>query len=148
MDETPKLFDVIWDNYVELGRVQKTEKQMYVLSLAARQGVKYLNIREFYWRAKDQTWRASMNGMAIPFETPIIDKASKTIKEWYKVLEGFRPLLQEAMEKFPDFPIVDPVNTIYKPPEQGARKHYTKSKGAGKRNGETNGTELPEVPQE
>ena len=44
----------IWDNFKEIGEVRKSDSIKFVIAAAIRDGVKYINIREFYKRKRDE----------------------------------------------------------------------------------------------
>lgn len=61
----------IWDNYEVIGEVQKTDAIKFVIAAAIRDGVKYINVREFYLRKTDEVWRPGRDGITIPIVYPI-----------------------------------------------------------------------------
>lgn len=56
----------IWDNFVEIGEVRKSDGIKFVISAATREGFRYVNIREFYMRKKDGVWKPGRDGITIP----------------------------------------------------------------------------------
>ena len=67
----PKPPKRIWDNYQEVGEVQKSDSIKFVIAAAIRDGVRYINIREFYLRKKDGVWRPGRDGITVPIKIPI-----------------------------------------------------------------------------
>ena len=61
----------IWDNFEEIAEVRKSESIKFVLAAATRDGFRYLNIREFYLRKKDNTWMPGRDGITIPLMAPL-----------------------------------------------------------------------------
>lgn len=97
---------IIWDNYKEVGYVRKGTQVQIVVAAGARDGVKYINIREFY-RTRDNTdWRAGRAGITIPIRIPI-NKGTEIIEPYSKFIEW----LQKTAEVLETFPIYD-VNGI------------------------------------
>ena len=61
----------IWDNFKEIGEVRKSDSIKFVIAAAIRDGVKYINIREFYKRKRDNVWMPGRDGITIPLVVPI-----------------------------------------------------------------------------
>lgn len=61
----------IWDNYKELFEIQKSDRIKFVVAAATRDGFRYVNIREFYLRQRDNEWRPGRDGITIPLKAPI-----------------------------------------------------------------------------
>ena len=61
----------IWDNFKEIDEVRKSDSIKFVIAAAIRDGVKYINIREFYNRKKDNVWMPGRDGITIPLVVPI-----------------------------------------------------------------------------
>ena len=90
---------IIWDNFKELGEVQRSKGTKYVVQLVARDGTKYLNIREFYKRQKDNEWRPGRNGTALPiFDIDAEQNEMKPAEELIK-------LLKQGLEQADEFEI-------------------------------------------
>lgn len=98
----------LWDNYTVIGEVQKTDQQKYVVGAGVRDGVRYINIREFYYRKRDGTWNHGKNGVAIPLRVPI-EKGTKLITPYLELTE----LLSQAAEALETMPLSDPQNAVY-----------------------------------
>lgn len=98
----------IWDNYEEIGFVQKSDKIRTVVAAAVRDGVRYLNIREFYFRAADESWRPGRDGITIPLAVPI-EKGTKIIEPYTDLIY----LLNKAMHIAKDMELADEDNAVY-----------------------------------
>ena len=61
----------IWGNLKEIGEVRKSDSIKFVIAAAIRDGVKYINIIEFYKRKRDEVWRPGRDGITIPLVVPI-----------------------------------------------------------------------------
>lgn len=61
----------IWDNYKEIGEVRKSDGIKFIIAAATREGYRYINIREFYLRKKDNVWRPGRDGITIPLKAPL-----------------------------------------------------------------------------
>ena len=89
----------IWDNFVEIGEVRKSDGIKFVIAAATREGYRYINIREFYFRKKDGVWRPGRDGITIPLKAPI-NKGEKFITPYDSVLRvlGAAAKFAETME--------------------------------------------------
>lgn len=70
MENKPKM-KRIWDNFEEIAEVRKSDNIKFVLAAATRDGFRYINIREFYLRKKDNTWMPSRDGITVPLMAPL-----------------------------------------------------------------------------
>ena len=80
----------IWDNFKEIAEVQKSDAIKFVIAAATRKGYRYLNIREFYKRKKDDVWMPGRDGITIPLRAPITNGE--------KILEPFKEVIQGLMD--------------------------------------------------
>ena len=97
---------LIWNNCKRIGEVKKSNRTKLVVELVARDGVKYINIRGWYIRKRDNEWRPAMEGFAVPVEVPIDGKLARPT-------EGLLELIQEALTHVEDFPIEDEANAVW-----------------------------------
>lgn len=97
---------LIWNNCIKIGEVKKSDRTKLVVELVARDGVKYINIRGWYIRQRDQEWRPAMEGFAIPVSIPIDGNLSNPT-------EGLLKLINEALAKVEDFAIEDEANAVW-----------------------------------
>lgn len=98
----------IWDNYKVIGEVQKSDKTKLVIAAAIRDGVKYISIREFYLRQRDNEWKPSKDGITVPISIPINKGTDKIFP--YDV---FTTLLSAAAKELKDMPLYDHNNAVY-----------------------------------
>lgn len=105
----------IWDNYRVIGSVQKSDRIKYVLAAAARDGVKYINIREFYFKQKTQEWKPGLDGITIPIVAPI-QKGTKFISPYKGLIE----MLPKIAEYLSTMPIQDPEHEVWYYPKEEA----------------------------
>lgn len=103
--EAPKR---IWDNYKVIGDTQKSDRIKLVVAAAIRDGVKYINIREFYLRQRDNEWRPGRDGITVPINIPI-NKGTDMIFPY----DAFITLLAAAAKELKDMPLYDSNNAIY-----------------------------------
>lgn len=98
----------MWDNYRVIGEVMKTGSLKIVVAIGARDGVKYVYMREFYLKKSTDEWKPSIHGMSIPLAVPI-EKGTKIITP----MREYRAVLTQAVEALRDFPIEDAEHAIY-----------------------------------
>jgi len=103
----------IWDNYKVVGEVQKSDFIKFVVAAGYRDGVKYINIREFYLRRKDNVWMPGRDGLTIPVLVPV-NKGATLIKP-YEVLGTLMGLTVDELELMP---IEDEANAIWYTPKE------------------------------
>ena len=103
--EAPKR---IWDNYKVIGETQKSDRIKLVVAAAIRDGVKYINIREFYLRQRDNEWRPGRDGITVPINI-LINKGADMIFPY----DVFNTLLSVAAKELKDMPLYDGNNAIY-----------------------------------
>jgi hypothetical protein len=107
----------VWDNYRVIGEVTKSDRTKFVVALGTRDGVKYINIREFYLKKKEQIWKPSLEGISIPLTYPI--------QEGTKILRpatGLMNLITMAVQQSPDFALADPEHEIWYTPKPKPKK--------------------------
>lgn len=98
----------LWDNYKEVGYVQKSEKIRLVLGAGIRDGVRYINIREFYLRKRDGIWKPGKDGITIPLKLPI-KEATEILTPYTKLLE----VLAITVETLESMELEDENNAVY-----------------------------------
>lgn len=84
----------IWDNYEVVGEVRKSDGIKFVVAAATREGFRYINIREFYFRKKDGEWKPGRDGITIPLKAGL-NKGEAFIEPFARMLE----ILSEASER-------------------------------------------------
>lgn len=98
----------LWDNYLVVGEVQKSDKIKFVIGAGVRDGVKYLNIREFYYTKKDAVWKPGRDGITIPMQVPI-EKGTKIISPFNDLIAA----LQDATKTLSGMALSDINNSVY-----------------------------------
>ena len=104
----PKKPKRIWDNYQEVGEVQKSDSIKFVIAAAIRDGVRYINIREFYLRKKDGVWRPGRDGITVPIKIPI-KKGTEIIQPYYV----FNKVLHETTEILATMELFDEAKAVF-----------------------------------
>lgn len=105
----PKPPKRIWDNYMVIGDVLKSEQLKLQVAAATRDGVRYINIREFYWAKNVGEWKPGRDGIVIPVVVPL--KGGTEIITPYAKLEE---LLQVTIEVLKTLPLADKEHAVYK----------------------------------
>lgn len=98
----------IWDNFQIIGEVRKSDKLKFVISAATRNGYRYVNIREFYFRVRDGQWAPSRDGLTLPLTSPL-NKGETFISPYDDMLE----VIVKAAEVLKDMPLLDDVNAVW-----------------------------------
>ena len=98
----------VWDNYKVIGEVQKSDRIKYVVAAAVRDGVKYINIREFYLKKSEQVWKPSRDGITIPLAIPI-EEGTKIIEPYW----GLVDMITATMRYAKDMDLYDEANAVY-----------------------------------
>lgn len=97
----------IWDNCQPIGEVMKSNSTKLIIQLVAKDGVKYINIREMYKKKSDTVWKFGMQGVAIPLSIPIEGQGLTNVDcELITAMEKARALSK-------DFAIEDEANAVY-----------------------------------
>ena len=96
----------IWDNRELIGELMKSSNTKLKVELVARDGVKYVNIREWYMKKSEGVWKPGMSGLAIPIEIPIENKLKWPMSEVIV-------LINAAFVQAVDFAIEDEANAVY-----------------------------------
>lgn len=98
----------IWDNYKVIGEVKKSDSIKIVVAAAIRDGVRYINMREFYIRKRDNVWMPGRDGLTVPIMIPV-----KEGTEMLRTYDGLLPLLAGAAKELETMPIEDANNAVY-----------------------------------
>ena len=98
----------IWDNYKEIGEVRKSDSIKFVVAAAIRDGVKYINIREFYKRKKDEVWMPGRDGITIPLLVPI-NKGKERLTPYVEM----SALFSKAAAELDIMPLADDEHAVY-----------------------------------
>lgn len=106
MPETRKR---LWDNYEVVGEVQKSDSIKFVVAAAIRDGVRYINVREFYMRKTDEVWMPGRDGITIPIVYPI-----KQGSELIRPYDGLSKLFLQTSIVLKNMELLDETKAIYK----------------------------------
>lgn len=98
----------IWDNYKEIGEVRKSDGIKFVIAAATRNGFRYINIREFYLRKKDNVWRPGRDGITMPLKAPL-NNGEQFINPYEDMIKALR----EAANAAATMDLDDPTNAVY-----------------------------------
>lgn len=101
-------FKRVWDNYEVIGEVQKSTGIKFVVAAATREGFRYINIREFYFRKRDGEWRPGRDGITIPLVAGI-NKGEEFIKPYKDLMN----LLVETAEFAAVMELIDADKAIW-----------------------------------
>lgn len=103
----PKM-KLIWENFEEVAEVRKSDKIKFVIAAATREGFRYINIREFYLRQKDNTWMPGRDGITIPLVAPL-NKGESFIKPYLDMIDA----LAAAAEKAQSMELIDEDKSVW-----------------------------------
>lgn len=98
----------LWDNYKVVGEVVKSDNIKFVIGAGVRDGVRYLNIREFYLAKRAGEWRPGKDGITIPIRVPI-KNGTKIIEPYNEFVE----LMQTAKATVETMALSDINNAVY-----------------------------------
>lgn len=96
----------VWDNCQLIGEVMKSPSTKLRIELVTREGVKYVNIREWYMKKSEQTWKPGLAGFAMPVMIPMdgeVDTPAMNLVD----------TITEALEKAPAFKLADDDNAVW-----------------------------------
>lgn len=96
----------VWDNCELIGEVQKSERTKLRIELVARDGIKSINIREWYLKKSEGVWKPAITGFAVPLLIPTEQGRIAPAAELQK-------LVAEAIAKAPDFEIENEANAVW-----------------------------------
>ena len=106
MEETKK--KRIWDNYEIVGEIRKSDGIKFVVAAATREGFRYVNIREFYFRKKDGVWKPGRDGITIPLKAGL-NKGETFIEPLAKMLE----MLVDAGNRASEMELMDEEHAVW-----------------------------------
>ena len=98
----------IWDNYQVIGEVKKSASIKFVVGAAIRDGVKYINIREFYIRKRDGVWMPGRDGITIPMVVPI-NNGTERITPYAEMTD----LILKTVAALETMPLADEAHAVY-----------------------------------
>lgn len=103
----------LWDNYAIIGEIQKNNNIKFVVGAGIRDGVRYINIREFYLRKRDNVWNPGRDGITIPLRVPI-EKGTKIITPYTELID----LLAKTAEALEVMELADEEHAVYVMPKR------------------------------
>lgn len=103
----------IWDNYKVIGEVRKSEAIKLVVAAAYRDGVQYINIREFYIRKRDNVWMPGRDGITVPIVIPV-SGGKERVNTYAKLSE----LMAATAAELATMPIEDAENAVWYTPKE------------------------------
>ena len=98
----------IWDNFKEVGEVRKSDSIKFIVAAAIRDGVKYINIREFYKRKRDEVWMPGRDGITIPLVVPI-NKGADRLTPYSEMIE----LISKTATELETMELADEAHAVY-----------------------------------
>lgn len=104
----------IWDNYKVVGEVQKSNAIKFVVAAAYRDGVQYINIREFYIRKRDNVWMPGRDGITVPITIPV-NEGTELVNTYMQLAE----VMAETAKVLVDMPMEDEENAVWYTPKEG-----------------------------
>lgn len=115
----------LWDNYIEIASIQKSERLRLVVSAGAHDGYRCINIREFYYVKRDGVWKPGRDGILIPLNAPLNRTRVPDPNNPPKIIEPFKELLsvlQEAMTIASEMALADEANEVWLTPKEKEKK--------------------------
>ena len=110
----------LWDNYIEIATVQKSDRLRFVVAACTREGYRCINIREFYLRKRDGAWMPGRDGIVIPVVAPLsktrVPDPNNPPKLIYPIKEMLAALLQ-ATDIATDMDLEDLDHEIWQMPK-------------------------------
>lgn len=96
----------VWDNCVTIDEVQKSNGTKLVVQLVARDGVKYINVREWYKKKSDNEWKPGVAGISVPVMVAIDGEPTTPATDLVDIIT-------EALTRAPQFALEDEANAVY-----------------------------------
>ena len=106
----------LWDNYKVIGEVKKSDSIKIVIGAGVRDGVKYINLREFYMRKRDGVWNPGRDGLTIPLAVPV-EQGTKVITPYTELISE----LLKAVESLETMELYDEANAVYLPKKEDSK---------------------------
>ena len=102
---------LVWENYLEIGHLVKSSYKRIHIGVGCKDGVRQINIREFYMNKKTSEWKPSLYGIAVPIEINV-ELTPDVFTKAYPAKE-FMAMLQEALDKGSTLPLYDADKLVY-----------------------------------
>lgn len=100
----------VWDNCVVVAEIPKTNTMKIVVQLCAKEGVKHINFREFYYSKKAGEWKPSKSGFSMPVQYPFKKDGDLM---YINALRQMIDALQSALDQAKGFKLWDDDNAVY-----------------------------------
>lgn len=118
MARKPKAPKVIWENSLNIGFIQKAPKLRIKVDLTARDGIKYLSLREMYCRRDEEdNYKPGIKGLIIPIDMHEQGEDGSVVTT--PVAMPFIQMLMDTVERSKDFPVYDEANIVYEKIKEG-----------------------------
>jgi hypothetical protein len=96
----------VWDNCKHIGEVITSNRTKIVVELVARDGVRYLNVREWYFKKSTEEWKPGLAGSKIPIAIPVDGNITFPCNDLHK-------LIAAGVNSSRDFEIEDKENAVW-----------------------------------
>lgn len=106
--EKPKKKRRLWDNYMEIGEIVKSETLKIRVAAAYRDGVGYVSLREFYLNKGDDNWYPARHGLVVPVMVPIHNGTERITP-----YGDMTALMGQAIDMLRVMPLADPNNAVW-----------------------------------
>jgi hypothetical protein len=103
----------IWDNNQVVGEVLTSARTKLVVAASIRDGIKFINFREFYQKKSDNTWHPSLSGFCLGLKVPV-DHGENLLEP----VEPFLGLVGQTLDVLKDMPLYDENNAVYAAPKE------------------------------
>jgi hypothetical protein len=98
----------MWDNFVEIGWVQTTNRMRFRFSLTTKDGMKYIYIQHYYFLERGEYWKYDGKSIFIPIVLPMYGG-----KGWRYPLFDFLQMLKKCTKFAERIPLRDEDHAIY-----------------------------------
>ena len=96
----------VWDNFVVIGEVPKSDTYMYRVSIAMKEGIRHIFIRGYYRQSARCQWRATPGTLTVPICLPI---GTERTFPW----KNLRIMIERAIVESRRLPIEDIDNAVF-----------------------------------
>lgn len=115
----------LWDNYIEIARVRKSDRLCLVVAAGTREGYRCINIREFYYVKRDDMWKPGRDGIVIPIVAPLGKTRRPDPNKLPEIIYPLKELLQAliiAADTAMTMDLEDPDKAIWAKPKVRIRE--------------------------
>jgi hypothetical protein len=103
----------LWDNNEVIGEVQLSERTKLVVAVSIRDGIKYLNFREFYSKKSTNEWKPAFAGFCMGIDVPIENNTFVL-----HPVQPFLDLIDQAIGTAAIMPLYDETKAVYIQPKE------------------------------